>query len=433
MHNFGRDWRHPDYEGEISINMLKHTEITDPELYGIVREELYRQEHNIEMIASESTASEELLELSGCVFTNKTTEGYPGARFQAGSQIADKMERLGIERAKTLYEAEHANIQPYSGSAANYGVYAAVLNPGDCVMGMRLDHGGHLTHGSPANFMSKFYNFISYGLNRETELIDYEELEKLAAEHKPKLIIAGGSAYPRLIDYKRIAETAHSNGSLLMVDMAHVSGLVAAKVIPSPVPHADFVASSTTKTLCGPRGGLILCKSEHAKALDKGVFPGSLSSIHLNIMAAKTWLFKHAMTQGFKDVMARILVNSKALASELAKHGFRVVSGGSDNHIVLLDLRAKKLTGKLFQDSLEYVGITVNKNMIPFDPEKPSVTSGVRIGLTSVSQRGFKEPEIARIAEIMNKVAKAPEDMQNLDNCKTEALELISNFPLYTG
>ncbi|MCL1875816.1 MAG: serine hydroxymethyltransferase [Synergistaceae bacterium] len=411
--------------------MLKYTKKTDPDLYNIVSEELYRQEHNIEMIASESTASEELMELSGCVFTNKTTEGYPGARFQAGSQIADKMERLGVERAKSLYEAEHANIQPYSGSAANYGVYAASLKPGDCVLGMRLDHGGHLTHGSPANFMSKFYNFVSYGLNKETELIDYEELENLAAENKPKLIIAGGSAYPRLIDYERIAAIAHSNGSLLMVDMAHVSGLVAAKVIPSPVPFADFVSSSTTKTLCGPRGGLVLCKSEHAKALDKGVFPGSLSSIHLNIMAAKTWLFKHAMTQEFRNVMSQILINSRTLAAELAKYGFRVVSGGTDNHIVLLDLRQKKLTGKLFQDSLEYVGITVNKNMIPFDPEKPLITSGVRIGLTSVSQRGFKEPEITRIAEIMNKVANAPEDRVNLDRCKTEALELVATLPLY--
>ncbi|MCL2767271.1 MAG: serine hydroxymethyltransferase, partial [Synergistaceae bacterium] len=406
--------------------MLKHTSITDPELYGIVCEELDRQEHNIEMIASESTASEELLELSGCVFTNKTTEGYPGARYQAGSQIADKMERLGVERAKALYEAEHANIQPYSGSAANYGVYAAVLRPGDCVLGMRLDHGGHLTHGSPANFMSRFYNFVSYGLNKETELIDYEELERLAEEHKPRLIIAGGSAYPRLIDYERISGIAHSNGGLLMTDMAHVSGLVAAKVIPSPVPYSDFVSSSTTKTLCGPRGGLILCKLEHAKALDKGVFPGSLSSIHLNIMAAKTWLFEHAKTQEFKNVMSQILKNSQTLAAELTKHDFRVVSGGTDNHIVLTDLRPKKLTGKLFQDSLEYVGITVNKNMIPFDPEKPSITSGIRIGLTSVSQRGFKEPEIARIAEIMNKVAKAPEDKGNLDKCKSEALELVS-------
>ena len=411
--------------------MLKHTRMSDPELYDIVVEELDRQEHNIEMIASESTESEELLELSGCVFANKTTEGYPGARFQAGSQIADKMERLGIERAKALYGADHANLQPYSGSTANYSVYAAALKPGDCVLGMRLDHGGHLTHGSPANFMSKFYHFVSYGLNPQTEQIDYDELEALAKEHKPRLIIAGGSAYPRLIDYERIARIAHSAGGLLMVDMAHVAGLVAAKVIPSPVPYADFVTSSTTKTLCGPRGGMVLCKAEHAKALDKGVFPGAISSIHLNIMAAKTWLFKHAASEEFKQVMTQIVANSRALAAELTGYGFRVISGGTDNHIVLLDLRPKKITGKLFQDALEYVGITINKNMIPSDPEKPSVTSGVRIGTTSVSQRGLKEPEIKRIAAIMNEVAGAPEDKNVLDACKAEAMRLISAFPLY--
>jgi len=411
--------------------MLKHTRMSDPELFDIVVEELDRQEHNIEMIASESTESEELLELSGCVFANKTTEGYPGARFQAGSQIADKMERLGIERAKALYGADHANLQPYSGSTANYSVYAAALKPGDCVLGMRLDHGGHLTHGSPANFMSKFYHFVSYGLNPQTEQIDYDELEALAKEHKPRLIIAGGSAYPRLIDYERIARIAHSAGGLLMVDMAHVAGLVAAKVIPSPVPHADFVTSSTTKTLCGPRGGMVLCKAEHAKALDKGVFPGAISSIHLNIMAAKTWLFKHAASEEFKQVMTQIVANSRALAAELTGYGFRVISGGTDNHIVLLDLRPKKITGKLFQDALEYVGITINKNMIPSDPEKPSVTSGVRIGTTSVSQRGLKEPEIKRIAAIMNEVAGAPEDKNVLDACKAEAMRLISAFPLY--
>ncbi len=411
--------------------MLKHTRMSDPELYDIVVEELDRQEHNIEMIASESTESEELLELSGCVFANKTTEGYPGARFQAGSQIADKMERMGIERAKALYGADHVNLQPYSGSTANYSVYAAALKPGDCVLGMRLDHGGHLTHGSPANFMSKFYHFVSYGLNPQTEQIDYDELEALAKEHKPRLIIAGGSAYPRLIDYERIARIAHSAGGLLMVDMAHVAGLVAAKVIPSPVPHADFVTSSTTKTLCGPRGGMVLCKAEHAKALDKGVFPGAISSIHLNIMAAKTWLFKHAASEEFKQVMTQIVANSRALAAELTGYGFRVISGGTDNHIVLLDLRPKKITGKLFQDALEYVGITINKNMIPSDPEKPSVTSGVRIGTTSVSQRGLKEPEIKRIAAIMNEVAGAPEDKNVLDACKAEAMRLISAFPLY--
>lgn len=411
--------------------MLKHTRMSDPELFDIVVEELDRQEHNIEMIASESTESEELLELSGCVFANKTTEGYPGARFQAGSQIADKMERMGIERAKALYGADHVNLQPYSGSTANYSVYAAALKPGDCVLGMRLDHGGHLTHGSPANFMSKFYHFVSYGLNPQTEQIDYDELEALAKEHKPRLIIAGGSAYPRLIDYERIANIARSAGGLLMVDMAHVAGLVAAKVIPSPVPHADFVTSSTTKTLCGPRGGMVLCKAEHAKALDKGVFPGAISSIHLNIMAAKTWLFKHAASEEFKQVMTQIVANSRALAAELTGYGFRVISGGTDNHIVLLDLRPKKITGKLFQDALEYVGITINKNMIPSDPEKPSVTSGVRIGTTSVSQRGLKEPEIKRIAAIMNEVAGAPEDKNVLDACKAEAMRLISAFPLY--
>lgn len=411
--------------------MLRHTRMSDPELYGIVAEELDRQEKNIEMIASESTESEELLELSGCVFANKTTEGYPGARFQAGSQVADKMERLGVERAKALYGADHANLQPYSGSTANYSVYAAVLKPGDVVLGMRLDHGGHLTHGSPANFMSKFYNFASYGLSEKTEQIDYDELESLARERRPCLIIAGGSAYPRLIDYERISGIARSVGALFMVDMAHVAGLVAAKVIPSPVPHADFVTSSTTKTLCGPRGGMVLCRAEHAKALDRGVFPGAISSIHLNIMAAKTWLFKHAAGAEFREVMLRVVDNARVLADELARRGFRVISGGTDNHIVLLDLRSKGITGKLFQDALEYVGITINKNMIPADPEKPSVTSGVRIGTTSVSQRGLGAPEIGRIAAIMDRVADAPEDRGVLDACRSEALELIAAFPLY--
>ncbi|MDR2180622.1 MAG: serine hydroxymethyltransferase [Synergistaceae bacterium] len=411
--------------------MLKHTKISDPELYRLVLEELDRQENNIEMIASESTESEEVLELSGCVFANKTTEGYPGARFQAGSQTADKMERLGIQRAKDLFEADHANLQPYSGSTANYGVYAAVLKPGDTVLAMKLDHGGHLTHGSPANFMSKFFNFVSYGLKDDTELIDYEELESLAHRHRPKLVIAGGSAYPRLIDYERVARAAHSVDGLLMVDMAHVAGLVAAKVIPSPVPHADFVTSSTTKTFCGPRGGMILCKAPHARALDRGVFPGAISSIHLNIMAAKVWCLKNAATPSFRTVMEQVVKNAASLAKELEKNGFRAVSGGTDNHIVLLDLRSKKITGKLFQDALEYVGITVNKNMIPGDPEKPSVTSGVRIGTTSVSQRGMKEPEMRAIAEIMNRVAAAPEDKENLEGCKTLALEMTARFPLY--
>ena len=411
--------------------MLKKTALSDPAVYEIVAAELNRQEHNIEMIASESTAPLEVMELSGCVFTNKTTEGYPGARFQAGSQVADRIESLAIERAKKVFGAEHANMQVYSGSTANYGVYAAILNPGDTVLSMRLDQGGHLTHGSPVNFLSKVYNYHFYGVDPQTEQIDYDALATTAGQVKPKLIIAGGSSYPRLIDYQRIGEIARQVGAYLMVDMAHVAGLVAAGVIPSPVPHADFVSSSTTKTFCGPRSGLILCKAEHAKKLDKGVFPGSLGSIHLHTIAAKAFSLHYAGTPEFRAIMSRVLVNAKKLAAELTAHGFRIVSGGTDNHIVLVDLRPKNITGKVFQNALEQVGITVNKNMIPFDPASPFVTSGVRIGLTSISQRGLKEPEVVEIAALMNQVAAAPEDPANLADCKAEAEALIARFPLY--
>lgn len=411
--------------------MLKKTRISDPEIYEIVEAELKRQEGNIEMIASESTAPLEVMELSGSVFTNKTLEGYPGARFQAGSQEADKLENMGIERAKELFGAEHVNIQVYSGSTANYGVYAAVLKPGDKVLSMRLDQGGHLTHGSPANFLSKVYNFEFYGVNLETEMIDLDALEEKAKEIKPKLIIAGGSSYPREIDFKRIGEIAKSVGAYFMVDMAHLSGLVAAGVIPSPVPYADFVTSSTTKTLCGPRSGFILCKEEHAKLLDKGVFPGTVGSIHLATMAAKAWSFKYAASEEFKNIMKQVLVNAKTLAEELTNYGFRIVSGTTDNHIVMVDLRQKNISGKVFQKALDAVGITVNKNQIPNDPASPFVTSGVRIGVTSISQRGLKEAEVRQIAGIMNKVANAPEDEANLAACKKEAQELIAKFPLY--
>ena len=411
--------------------MLKKTRVSDPEVYEIVAAELDRQQHNIEMIASESTAPLEVMELSGCVFTNKTTEGYPGARFQAGSQVADRIESLAIERAKAVYGAEHANMQVYSGSTANYGVYSAILTPGDKVLSMRLDQGGHLTHGSPVNFLSKVYDYHFYGVNPETEQIDYAAMEKQAGELAPKLIVAGGSSYPRLIDYERIGRIAKQVGAYLMVDMAHVAGLVAAKVIPSPVPHADFVSTSTTKTFCGPRSGMILCKAEHAKKLDKGVFPGSLGSIHLHTIAAKAFSLRYAGTPEFKAIMEQVVVNAKKLAQELTKHGFRIVSGGTDNHIVLVDLRQKGITGKLFQNALEQVGITVNKNMIPFDPASPFVTSGVRIGLTSISQRGLKEPEVVEIAAIMNRVAHAPEDTANIAACRAAAEALISRFPLY--
>lgn len=411
--------------------MLKRTRVSDPELYKLVEEELYRQEHNIEMIASESTVPLEVMELSGSVFTNKTLEGYPGSRFQAGAEVADKLEIMAIERAKAIYGCDHVNIQPYSGATANYGVYAAILQPGDTVLGMRLDQGGHLTHGSPANFLYKVYKFEAYGVNPETEEIDYDALEEKAKEVKPKLIIAGGSSYPRLIDYERIGNIAKEVGAYFMVDMAHVSGLVAAGVIPSPVPYADFVTSSTTKTFCGPRGGMILCKAEHAKKVDKGVFPGSLGSMHLTTMAAKAWCFKHMATPEFKELMQQIVVNAKLLAQELSNYGFRIVSGTTDNHLIMVDLRPKNISGKVFQNALDSIGITVNKNQIPFDPASPFVTSGARIGLTSITQRGLREEEVKAIAAIMNDVANAPEDEAVLADCKARVLKLIDKFPLY--
>ena len=412
--------------------MIKVTRQTDPELAALVDEELNRQEHNIEMIASESTAPLAVMELSGSVFTNKTLEGYPGKRFQAGSEVADKVEELAWKRAKELFGAEHVNIQSYSGSTANYSVFASVLNPGDLILSMRLDQGGHLTHGSPANWVSKIYRHVFYGVDPKTELIDYDELEKIAKENKPKMIIAGASSYSRLIDYERISKIAEEVGAYFMVDMAHIAGLVAAKVIPSPIPYADFVSSSTTKTFCSARSGMVFCKEKYAKILDKGTFPGSLGSLMFNTMAAKTWSFKYAASQEFHDIMAQVIVNAKCLAEELQKYGFRIVSGGTDNHLLVVDLRSKGLTGKTMQNALDAVGITVNKNMIPFDPEKPGVTSGIRIGLTAVSQRGLKEPEIREIAAIINQVAEAPEDEANLKACKAKAEALIAKFPLYT-
>ena len=411
--------------------MLKVTRQTDPELAALVDKELHRQEHNIEMIASESTAPLAVMELSGSIFTNKTLEGYPGKRFQAGSEVADMVEELAWKRAKELFGAEHVNIQSYSGSTANYSVFASVLEPGDKILSMRLDQGGHLTHGSPANWVSKIYHHVFYGVNPETELIDYDELERLAKEEKPKMIIAGASSYSRLIDYERIANIAHSVDAYFMVYVAHIAGLVAAKIVPSPIPYADFVTSSTTKTFCSARSGMVFCKEKYAKILDKGTFPGCLGSLMFNTMAAKCWSFQYAASQEFHDIMQQVVINAKCLAEELQKYGFRIVSGGTDNHLLVVDLRGKGITGKTFQNALDAIGITVNKNMIPFDPEKPGVTSGVRIGLTSVSQRGLKEPEIREIASIMNEVAKAPEDEANLAACKARAEALISRFPLY--
>lgn len=411
--------------------MLKETRRTDPEIAQLCDEELYRQEHTIEMIASESSVPLPVMELSGSVFTNKTLEGYPGSRFQAGYGVADKMETLAVERAKELFGAEVVNIQAYSGSTANYSVFASILKPGDKVLSMRLDQGGHLTHGSPANWVSGFYDFSFYPINPESELIDYDALEQMAKEIKPKLIIAGASSYSRLMDYERISKIAKEVGAYFMVDMAHISGLVAAKVIPSPVPYADFVTSSTTKTLCSARSGFVICKKEHEKKLRKGTFPGALGSIHLHTMAAKAWTFKYAGSEEFRSIMLKVVENARKLSSELTKRGFRVISGGTDNHLFVIDLTTKGITGRQYQEVMDSVGMSINKNMIPFDKESPLVTSGARVGLTAITERGMGEEEMVKIADLMTRVAENIDNQEVLDQVKQEVQELIVKFPLY--
>ncbi len=410
---------------------LKETKRTDPILAELVEKELKRQEACIEMIASESIVPIPVMELSGSIFTNKTLEGLPGARFQAGAEIADEMERLSWERAKELFGAEHVNVQSYSGSTANHSVFAAVLQPGDKVLAMRLDQGGHLTHGSSANWLSKFYNHVFYGVD-ETGRIDYDALEELAHKEMPKLIICGASSYPRLIDYERIGKIAADVGAYSMCDMAHIAGLVAAKVIPSPIPYMDFVSSSTTKTFCSGRSGMVFCKEKYAKMLDKGTFPGSLGSIHLHTMAAKCWSFKYAASPEFHDIMAQVVKNAQSLAEELQAHGFNIVSGGTDNHLLVVDLRNKGVNGRQMQDALDKAGISVNKQVVPFDPAKPHITSGIRVGLTAVTERGLKEPEIAKIADMISRVTDAPDDENVRALVKTEAAKLMDRFPLYS-
>ena len=411
--------------------MLKVTRQTDAVLAGLVDEELKRQEHNIEMIASESTAPLPVMELTGSVFTNKTLEGYPGRRFQAGSHVADKVEELGCQRAKELFGADHVNIQSYSGSTANYSVFAAVLNPGDKVLSMRLDQGGHLTHGSPANWVSKIYHFDFYAMDPETELIDYDALEAKAKEYQPKLIIAGASSYSRLIDYERIAKVAKEVGAYFMVDMAHIAGLVAAKVIPSPIPYMDFVTSSTTKTFCSARSGMVFCKEKYAKMLNKGTFPGALGSIHLHTMAAKCWSFRYAATEEFRQTMEQVVKNAQHMASELIKRGYTIVSGGTDNHLMVVDLRNKHVTGRQMQTALDKAGISVNKQVVPFDTEKPHITSGIRIGLTSVTERGIKEDAVTEIVDMIDRVVQAPEDENVIAEVRAQAEKLIAKYPLY--
>lgn len=410
--------------------MLRSVRENDKELYDIIIGEKDRQRYGIEMIASESYVPIEILEIQGSIMTNKTMEGFPGKRFHGGYKYIDKMETLAIERAKAAFGAEYANIQPHSGSDANHCVYTAILNPGDTILGMRLDQGGHLTHGSSVNFSGKMYNIISYGVDKETERIDYEQLEVLAKENSPKLIIAGASSYPRFIDYERIGNIAKSVGAYFMVDMTHVAGLIAAGVHPSPVPFADFVTSTTVKTLSGARGGFILCKEKYGKLIDKGVFPGAQGSMHCHIMAAKAFTFKRAQSEEFKEIMTQVVKNSKRLAEVLKGKGFRIVTGGSDNHLMVVDTRSKNLTGAELEGALDYVGITTNKNMIPFDHASPLVTSGVRIGTTAVTEKGMKEKEMELIGEIINEVAENAKNNEELEKIKERVFELGSKFPL---
>jgi len=403
----------------------------DPEIYQAVVEEIRRQNDNIELIASENFTSAAVLEAAGSVLTNKYAEGYPGKRWYGGCENVDIVESLAIRRAKALFGAEYANVQPHSGTSANIAVYFALLESGAKVLAMNLAHGGHLTHGHPMNYSGKVYTIIPYGVNPENEQIDYGELERLAIENKPQMILLGASAYPRIIDFKRGREIADKVGALLMVDMAHFAGLVATGYHPSPVPYADIVTTTTHKTLRGPRAGLILCKEKYGKAIDSAVFPGIQGGPLMHIIAAKAVALKEAMSPAFKEYCGRIVKNAKALAGAIAKHGWRIVSGGTDNHLMLVDVQSRGLTGKEVQELLDKVRITVNKNMIPFDKQSPFKTSGVRLGTPAVTTRGMEEKEMEEIAALIDETLKAPQDEGNLARVRSRVKNLTERFPLY--
>ena len=413
--------------------MNKRLQEIDPLVAEAIFHETKRQAQTLELIASENFVSEAVLEAMGSVFTNKYAEGYPGKRYYGGCEFVDVVESLAIERAKQLFAAEHANVQPHSGTQANMAAYLAVLKPGDKILGMNLAHGGHLTHGSPLNFSGKFFQVVPYGVHPETEQIDYDALADLAERERPRMIVAGASAYSRVIDFPRLSEIAKKVGAFLMVDMAHIAGLVAAGLHPSPVPYSDFVTSTTHKTLRGPRGGLILCKEEHRKALDKYVFPGIQGGPLVHIIAAKAVCFQEALTPEFKSYQGQIIKNAKALSQALAASGFRIVSGGTDNHLFLVDVFSKKITGKQAQESLEHAAITVNKNAIPFDTNPPMVASGIRVGTPAVTTRGMKEPEMEKIGEWMAAVLDRVEDEAVQNEIRQKVCGLAARFPLYAG
>ena len=402
---------------------------TDPEVADAIEAEVNRQRNKIELIASENFVSNAVIEAMGTPLTNKYAEGYPGKRYYGGCENVDVVETLAIERAKKLFGAEHANVQPHSGAQANMAVFFAALNPGDTVLSMSLAHGGHLSHGSPVNMSGKYFNIVPYGVEEDTSTVDYEKIRQLALECKPKLIVAGASAYPRVLDFKKFADIAKEVGAYLLVDIAHISGLVAAGLHPSPVPYADFVTTTTHKTLRGPRGGLILCKEEHAKAVDKAIFPGIQGGPLMHIIASKAVCLNEALSDDFKLYQKNIIDNAKALSEALIANGLNLVSGGTDNHLMLLDLRSIGITGKEAEHRLDEVGITCNKNAIPFDPEKPFVTSGLRIGTPAVTSRGMNTEDMKEIAELIALTLKDFEASK--DNIKSRVQALCDKYPLY--
>jgi glycine hydroxymethyltransferase len=410
---------------------MSYLKSQDPALFEAMEQELKRQRDNIELIASENFVSPAVLEAAGSILTNKYAEGYPGRRYYGGCEFVDVVEDLARERAKQLFGAEHVNVQPHSGAQANMAVYFTVLEHGDTVLGMNLSHGGHLTHGSAVNFSGIQYNFVDYGVDPETHLINYEDVLQKAKEHKPKLIVAGASAYPREIDFKKFREIADEVGAYLFVDMAHIAGLVATGHHMNPVPYADFVTTTTHKTLRGPRGGMILCKEEYAKKIDKSVFPGIQGGPLMHIISAKAVAFGEALQDSFKAYSAQIIANAKALASALQEEGVTLVSGGTDNHLLLIDVRNLQLTGKVAEKALDAVGITTNKNTIPFDPEGPFTTSGIRVGTAAVTTRGFKESEMKEIAKIIASVLRNPENEEERAKAKEKVHSLTKRFPLY--
>jgi glycine hydroxymethyltransferase len=411
--------------------MLEHVKKHDPQVAEAIKQELGRQRSKIELIASENFVSEAVMEAMGTVLTNKYAEGYPSKRYYGGCECVDIVEDLARDRAKQLFGAEHANVQPHSGAQANMAVYFAFLKPGDTVLGMNLSHGGHLTHGSPVNFSGTLYNFVEYGVDQETQVLDYEDIRKKAEEHKPKMIVAGASAYPRVIDFAKLREIADSVGAYLMVDMAHIAGLVATGHHPNPVPYADFVTTTTHKTLRGPRGGMILCKEEYAKAIDKSVFPGIQGGPLMHVIAAKAVAFGEALKPEFKDYSARVIANAKQLAESLKEEGFTLISGGTDNHLILIDVRNMNLTGKDAEHLLDEVGITCNKNTIPYDPASPFVTSGIRIGTPAITSRGFDEEAMKEIAAIMALCLKNSQDEAKQEEARTRVAALCQKFPMY--